>query len=444
MTTLIKNGVVITADPQDRVFLKGWVLLRDDRIEALGEGCPDAALRADRVVDAAGMALLPGIVDVHTHVAGTLFKGLTEDPENGFYGLALPMEQHFTEEYAYPLARLGAVECLKAGITCINDVYHYARQTARAVDELGMRAVLAQQIHEVDLASIRTGAYTPDPREGEARLEEACRLIEEYHGRDGRIFCRFGPHAVDTVSMPLARRIADLGHRYHVGFHTHAGQSAAELAHLKETCGLSPIEYLCETGLMGKDLVVAHCILCTDHDLELLQRGGATLAHCPEIYCKRGFFPPVEKIYGSGIHLAYGTDWVTMDPWTNMRTAVMAARLRGCKLCDPSAHTALRLSTIEPAKALGLDDRIGSLEVGKQADLVLLDLRSPSLTPLFDDPVATIVYNANRNDVDTVWVAGRTLVENRRLRTADEAEVLAEGQRAAGAIYDKFRAGGPV
>ena len=201
------------------------------------------------------------------------------------------------------------------------------------------------------------------------------------------------------------------------------------------------MEYLCETGLMGEDLVAAHCTYITDRDIQLLTEGGATMAHCAEMYGKRGSFPPMEKIYGSGVRLAYSTDWVTMDPWTSMRIAVMAARMAGCKLDDPSAHTALRLSTIVPAKSLGLGDRIGSLEVGKQADILLLDMQSPNLTPVFDDPVATIVYNANRHDVHTVLVAGKVLVEDRQLKTVDEAQVLAEGQRAATAIYRDYRAG---
>ena len=165
------------------------------------------------------------------------------------------------------------------------------------------------------------------------------------------------------------------------------------------------------------------------------------MAHCAEMYGKRGKFPPIAQLYPSKVRMAYGTDWVTMDPWTNMRTAIMAARMVGCPNELPDAHVALRLSTIVPAQALGLGDRIGSLEVGKQADVVLMDLRSPNLVPVFDDPVATIVYNANRHDVDTVWVAGKMLVENKKLLPVEESWVLAEGQRAASSIYEDYKAG---
>ena len=439
--TLIKNGIVITEDAQDQVWLKGWLMLEEDRIAALGEGNPPEELKADRVVDASGMAVLPGIVDVHTHVCGSLFKGMTEDPVGAFYGLAFPMERLLTPETTYALSMLGAVECLKAGVTCINDIYHYMRSTAKAVDQLGIRGVLAQKIIETDLGTIQYNDYTRIPREGAARVEENCRLIEEYHGKDGRIFCRFGPHATDTVSVELARRIAQLGRQYQVGFHIHVAQKAQEVDFLRETYGMTPVEYLNETGLMGENLVAAHCTCATAEDIRLLEQGGATVAHCAEMYGKRGQFPPVAQMYPSGVRMAYGTDWVTMDPWTNMRTAIMAARMAGCPNHLPDAHMALRLSTIIPARSLGLEERIGSLEAGKQADVILMDLRSPNLTPVFDDPVATIVYNANRHDVDTVWVAGKMLVQEKRLLPVDESWVLSEGQRAASSIYEDYKAG---
>lgn len=441
MKTLIKNGIVITQDPQDQVWPKGWVLLEEDRIAALGEGAPPADITADKTVDASGMAVLPGIVDVHTHVCGSLFKGMTEDPVGAFYGLAFPMERLLTPETTYALSMLGAVECLKAGVTCINDIYHFMRATARAVDQLGIRAVLAQKIIETDLGTIQYNDYTRIPKEGAARVEENCRLIEEYHGKDGRIFCRFGPHATDTVSLELAKRIAQLGRQYHVGFHIHVAQKDQEVDFLRETYNMSPVEYLKETGLMGVDLVAAHCTCATTEDIRLLEEGGATVAHCAEMYAKRGKFPPIAQLYPSKVRMAYGTDWVTMDPWTNMRTAVMAARMAGCPNHLPDAHMALRLSTIVPAQALGLGDRIGSLEAGKQADVILMDLRSPNLTPVFDDPVATIVYNANRHDVDSVWVAGKPLVEHKRLLPAEESWVLSEGQKAASSIYEDYKAG---
>lgn len=441
-TLLIHGGAVITMDDADTVWQKGWVLLEGDRIREMGEGEPPQAPQGAQVLDASHMAVLPGIVDVHTHVCGSLFKGMTEDSPNGFYGFALPMERLLTPERTYTLSLLGAAECLTAGVTCINDIYHFMRDTARAVCQLGMRGVLAHKIIETDLAKIQYGDYTRIPQEGAARVEENVRLIEEFHGAgEGRITCKFGPHATDTVSVELARRIKELGDRYGVGFHTHVAQKPQEVDFLREKYGLTPVEYLVETGLMGENLTAAHCIYTTEKDIGLLAKGGCTVAHCAEMSGKRGNLMPVKQMYDAGVRVSFGTDWVTMDPWTNMRTAIVVDRIGGCTLDDVNARTALRKSTIEPARHLGLGNEIGSLEPGKKADLILVDLDSPALRPVFDDPVATVVYNACRGDVDTVLVDGRVLVQGGRLLSCDMGELLRDGQRVADDIYADYRAG---
>ena len=441
-TTLIKNGIIITVDAADTVWQKGWIRIEDQRIAAMGEGEAPEAQPDWQVIDARNKAVLPGIVDVHTHVCGSLFKGMTEDAHNGFYGLALPMERLLTPENTYTLSLLGAAECLLAGVTCICDIYHYMRDTARAVRDLGLRGVLAHKIIETDLAGIQHGDYTRIPAEGRARVEENVRLIEEYHGKgDGRITCKFGPHATDTVSVELAREIAALGRQYGVGFHTHVAQKPQEVAFLRETYGMTPVEYLCETGLMGHDLTAAHCFFIDDHDIALLAEGGCTVAHCAEMGGKRGCLMPAQKMYAAGVRVSFGTDWVTMDPWTNMRSAIILDRIAGCSIDEMNARIALRKSTIEPAIHLGLGDSIGSLEVGKQADLLLVDLDKPRLRPVFDQPVSTLVYNANGADVDTVMVAGEILVEHGTLCRTDLSALLQDAQQVAAGIYRDYRAG---
>ena len=259
--TLFENGLVITVDDQDTVYRKGYLLVEGDRIAAVGEGDYAGDRAGVTVVDADGKAVLPGIVDAHTHVAGSLFKGLLEDDPNGFYGFALPMEGQLTPEDVYHLSRLGAWECMQAGVTTVNEIYHYVLSVAKAVDEVGLRAVISQNIVDVDIGALRYNDYTRYPAKGEAFVEDNIRLIEEYHGKDnGRITCRFGPHATDTVSMELAKKCVELGKKYGVGFHTHVAQSEREVALLQEAYGLTPVEFLRETGLLGDHLMAAHCI----------------------------------------------------------------------------------------------------------------------------------------------------------------------------------------
>lgn len=269
-----------------------------------------------------------------------------------------------------------------------------------------------------------------------APIPYAGALVEKWHNAcNGKILCKLGPHATDTISVELAKQIVDEGRRLGVGFHIHVAQKQQEVAFLRETYGLTPVEYLEETGLLGPDTVAAHCKFLTEHDKTLLRESGLVFAHCCETSGKRGALPPMKEIIDAGVPFCLGTDWLTTDPWTNMRITVIADRLLGCSTQDINAAKALRKSTIEAACALGLGERIGSLEAGKEADLVMLSLQSANLVPLFDDPVATIVYNANRHDVKLVMVQGDILVQDGRLTRQDEAAILREGQRTAASLY---------
>lgn len=436
MNLLFEHGCIITENPQEEVIRDGWLLVSEGKILGLGEGDYPGPILPDRRVQAAGHAILPGIVDYHTHVCGSLFKGLTEDVDNGFYKLALPMEDVLTHDAVYTMSLLGILEALKGGVTLINDLYHYMDATAQAVADMGVRGVLAHKIIERNLANLCRQDYTLLPEEGQRRLADGVALVEKWHNtHNGRILCKLGPHATDTISVALAKQIVDEGHRLGVGFHIHVSQKQQEVNFLRETYGLTPVEYLEETGLLGPDTVAAHCKFLTPHDMQLLRESGLVFAHCCETSGKRGALPPMKAVMDAGVGFCLGTDWLTTDPWTNMRITVIADRLLGCTTQDMNAAKAFRKSTIEAACALGLGDRIGSLEAGKEADLVMLSLRSPNLVPMYEDPVATIVYNANRHDVKLVMVQGEILVEDGALTRMDEGQILAEGQQVATCLY---------
>ena len=190
---------------------------------------------------------------------------------------------------------------------------------------------------------------------------------------------------------------------------------------------------------MRPDTVAAHCKYVTKRDIALMREGGLTFAHCGETSGKRGALPPMKDVVDGGVRFAFGTDWVTTDPWTNMRITIIADRLLGCTIDDMNARLALRKSTIEPARALGIDSRVGSIEVGKEADIIMLDMAAANLTPVFDDPVATVVYNANRHDVVFAMVQGNILMEDRVFLKQDEKEILRAGQETAAALYRLHR-----
>lgn len=440
--TLLRAGWVIPVDPQFRVIRDGAIAVEDDRIVAVGAAAEVAeALAGDHfdVLEFPGHALMPGIVNVHTHVAGCIFRGLTEDRTDGFYGLALPLERFLDEEAIYVLSRLGVAEVLLAGCTVINDMYHHAAETARAADELGIRAQVAHKVFDTDLAGIRNGRHDRIPEEGARRLEENLALYERWNGAGGgRIEVRIGAHAADTCSPELLAHIRDEAARRDAGKHIHVAQSPEECDYMRETYGMGSIEFLDRQGFLGPRTIVAHVTYATDDEIKLLAESGTPVAHCPAIVAKRGRFGPLKAMYDAGVRIGWGTDWVTMDPWDAMRFGIAAPRLVHRDISLLSAREAIWRSTMGSADVLGWADRVGSLEPGKEADLILVDLDQPHLAPLHD-PVTALVYNATGRDVSHVMIGGRFVVRDRVLQTADSGELVARGQAMAEQIW---RAGG--
>ena len=433
--TVIRAGWLIPVDSGFRVIRDGEVVISGGRVVSAGPGGSAELAAGDEVLDFPAHALLPGLVNAHTHVAGCLFRGLTEDRADGFYGLALPMERHLDAEATYLLSRLGIAEVMLAGCTVINEIYHHPEATAQAAADLGVRAVLASKVFDTDLPSIGTGTRVAIPAEGDRRLQQNVDLYAAWHGAaGGRIQIRFGAHAADTCSPGLLARIRAEAAARGAGLHIHVAQSPEERGYMVARYGMGSIEFLDSQGFLGPDVITAHVTYATEKGIGLLAATDTPVAHCPAIVAKRGRFGPLIAIYEAGVRVGWGTDWVTMDPWDMMRAGISATRLAGRRIDLLSAREALWRCTMGSAGVLGLSDSVGSLEPGKQADLILVDLGAPHLAPLHD-PVSTLVYNAVGQDVSHVMIGGSFAVTDRRLRTADSGAVAAAGQRAADRIW---------
>jgi 5-methylthioadenosine/S-adenosylhomocysteine deaminase len=431
---IVRAGWVIPVDPEFSLIRNGEVVIDDGRVAAVAPaGTADPAGAA--VLDYPRHALLPGLVNVHTHVAGSLFRGLTEDHPDGFYGLALPMERHLGAEDTYLLSRVGIAEVLLAGCTVIHEIYHHMAATARAAAELGVRAQLAHKVFDTDLSTIATGERAQIPAEGERRLQENIDLYDAWHGSgDGRVQIRFGAHAADTVSPGLLARIRAEAEARGAGRHIHVAQSPEERDFMAAARGTGSIEFLQDQGFLGPDVVVAHVVYATGRGIELLAETDTPVAHCPAITAKRGRFARVQDLYAAGIRVGWGTDWVTMDPWDMMRFGISGARIITQDIAMLSAREALWRTTMGSADALGIADSAGSLEARKQADLILVNLDQPHFSPLHD-PVTTLVYNASGRDVTDVMIGGRFVVKERQLQTGNTGEIVQEAQAAAEHIW---------
>lgn len=439
---LIDNGFLIPMDGRNRVLREKGIVIDGNRIIAIDNSEKlKREYDIDTVIDARNKAVLPGFVNAHTHVAPTpILRGLTEDKTDGFYGFALPMEKHLLKEDVYPLSLLGCIDVIKSGSTCINEIWHYMSETARAIEKTGLRAVISHKIKEVDLSKIQYDIYEFNSEEGEYRLKENIKLIKKWHGRaNGKILCRFGPHATDTVSPELFKRIRNLANKYKVGIHIHIAQSEREISQMKKVYGKTSVEFLNGIGFLGSDVIAAHLTYVSNKEIDILYRTGTSMAHCPLIMAKVGSFPPMREIYKKHIKVALGTDWVGMDPFSTMRFAIGITRILTSSIPIISSYKALEMFTIESARALGLEREIGSIEIGKKADVILIDIKKPHLVPTTKsyDIISSLVYNANGNDVDTVIIDGRIIMEDRKIISMNEDEIIDKGEQIAEEIWDR-------
>ncbi|MBL8836321.1 MAG: amidohydrolase family protein [Alphaproteobacteria bacterium] len=409
------------------VIAGGEVAIRDGRIVHAGAARPSGSWDAGTVVDGAGKAVLPGFVNCHSHAASLVFRSQSDDGAGGaaLYTVAFRMEKEVGEAEWADLARLGCADMLRAGITTINDIWYAPNRLAEAVEECGLRASIANKVFDVALENLHRGDYARIPGRGESRLADGVAFARAWHGRaGGRITARIGTHASDTCDAGLHREARAEATRLGIGMHIHTAQSRQEAEFIRAQCGCGPLEYLRDIGLLAPDVVCAHLTFAGDGDLAAVAETGAAYAHCPIIYPRRGVYPRFSEIVARGIPTGFATDWMQNDPFEGMRYALNAVRVIAGDHRALTCREALWRHTMGAARVLGLDGEIGSLEAGKKADLIMLDLDRPHLQPFYGDYPA-LVYYARASDVVTSVVDGRVVLRDGRLTRLDEASVVA-------------------
>jgi 5-methylthioadenosine/S-adenosylhomocysteine deaminase len=424
-------------DARDTVIPDGAVVIKDGAILAVGpRGRIEKRFAARRSIDAGGCLVLPGFVNAHTHAPMTLLRGVRDDVEL----------MTWLEKYMFPLeARLAAPdfvrwgallacwEMIASGTTTFADGYFFEEEVARAADEAGLRAVTGQGIFDVPTPDSKTSA------EGLARAE---RLLSKWRGHP-RITAALAPHAVYTVGPKTFRKTVDLAARFDAPVLVHLAESDGEIAMVEKRYGTTPVRHLAAHGLLGTSITAAHCVRVDDEEIGLLAESGTGIVHCPESNMKLASgVAPVGKMLTAGLRLGLGTDGAASNNDLDMIGEMgSAARLHKVAALDPTvapARAVLRMATRGGAEALHMEDRIGSLEAGKRADIIVLSLSGPNALPLFD-LFAHLVYSARADAVETVIVEGRVLMERRRLRTLDPEAI----RRRARSFGRKIRAALP-
>ena len=429
---LIKNGTVVTMDSRDSI-VRGDVLIVDGRIKHVGgSGQP-----ADTVIDASDCAVIPGFVQTHIHLCQTIFRGAADD-------LALidwlkqrvwPMEAAHSASSITASARLGIAELIKGGTTCAltMETVNHTSEVFKVVEESGFRATLGKCMMD------KGDEVPPALQEQTANsIDESLSLLDAWHGKaNGRIRYCFAPRFAISCTRELLEKVADLARARGVMVHTHASENRTECELVQQESGVRNIVYLDSVGLTGRHVALAHCVHLNVDEIDILKTTGTNVVHCPSSNLKLGSgIAPIAKLLEEGVSVSLGADGAAcnnrLDMFTEMRTAALLQKvLHGPEVLP--ASRVLRMATIDGAKALGLDADIGSLEVGKRADVSVIRLDRLHSTPV-SDVVSALVYSAEADDVESVIIDGEVVMKERSLMTLDESEIISTAVSEAQAL----------
>jgi len=426
----IVNGTVLTMAPGQEPISGGVVCSGGGLISyaGLADDAPEPG--DEQVIDAGGCVVLPGLVNAHTHLAMTLFRGYADDMglQEWLEDWIWPAESRLSPEDVYWGSLLGACEMLRAGVTCFNDMYHMPEQAVQAAIDSGIRACPS---------GVMLG-FLPN---AEQLLEEAVDFVGELKEQaHPRIHPMLAPHAIYTCPDEMLLKVGEGAVEAGVPIHIHLCETAAEVQDSYDEHSASPIEHLNVLGLLDIPMLAAHCVHLSEADIALLAEKKVGIAHCPTSNMKLASgFAPVPELLEAGALVGLGTDGCASNNNLDMlEEAHLAALLHKVHSADPTvipAGTALAMATRLSAQALGLGDIIGTLEVGKRADIILVDMSSPHLQPP-RDPISHLIYAAHGSDVKTTIVEGQIAMNDGEVFTIDEAEAIARATECAARVAD--------
>jgi len=405
----------------------GALATKNGKITSVGKSASATSIEAETKISAKAKIAMPGLINCHTHVPMTLFRGMAEDQplDTWLKEIIWPLEAKLRSEDVYAGALLGCLEMIKSGTTCFADMYFHEDTVAKAVEKSGLRGVLAEGIVEAGNKLL-----------GEKMFKNSVNFVSRFNGyANGRVKALLGPHAAYSCSQNLLVKISEEASRLGVGVHTHLAESKRMFREYERQHGLSEVEFLDGIGFLKGHVLAAHCINLTKKDRRILSERGVNVAYVPVANMKLGLgAAKIKDLLNSGINVGLGTDGPTsnntLDMFETMKVAVLLQKLAYLNPTVLPAYEVLKMATINGARALGSEESIGSLEVGKKADIILIDVSRPHMKPLHNI-YPSIVYSARGSDVDTVIVDGKILMENRQVKTLDEQAIMEKAEKTA-------------
>jgi 5-methylthioadenosine/S-adenosylhomocysteine deaminase len=430
---LISNGFVLTMNANGDVIQNGTVVIKGDMIAAVGNTNEFSAWKASQTIDAAGGIIMPGLVNTHTHAAMTSFRGIADDlplmtwlDEHIF-----PAESRLNDKKVYNGTLLACAEMIMSGTTCFCDMYLFEDAVAEAAKDAGMRAVVGEVLYDFD---------SPNYGPIDQGFEYTQRLIDKWKD-DPLITPAVEPHSPYLCAPELLQKAFSISQSNGVPMVIHLSEAQSEVQGIKQKYNRTPVNHLAELGVLGANVVACHCVVLSKDDINLLRRFDVKVSHCPESNMKLASgIAPIPELLDQEVCVGLGTDGCAsnnnLDLFLEMDTA---AKLHKVNTLDPTvldAPTVFRMATLQGAKALGIDKRVGSLEPGKKADVIVIDTRKPHLTPMYN-PISHVVYAARGSDVSTSIINGRVMMENGKLLSLDLEKAMADVNQIADEIKGK-------
>jgi 5-methylthioadenosine/S-adenosylhomocysteine deaminase len=430
---IVSGGTVVTMDGARAVYQDGSLAVRGDSIVAVGPRAEiESHYRGAQVIDARGHLVLPGFINGHTHVPMTLFRGLHDDVtlNDWLYKYIFPAEKkNVNEEFVRWGTRLAAAEQIRAGVTTFADMYYFEDAIAEETKAAGMRGVLGETF--IDFPA-------PDNKSEAEMLAYTEKFLKRWQG-DPLIHAAAAPHSIYTCSKKTLQDAAALARKYHAPILIHVAEMKKEWDDSEKANGMSPVQYLEKIGVLGPDIVAAHCIFVDQADRKLLAERGTGCVHNPSsnMMIASGV-SPVPEMRGAGVAVGLGTDGPagSNNDLDLMEEIDLAAKLAKISKMDPlalGAKDVVAMATIDGARALHMEKEIGSLEAGKKADLVLISLSEPNAVPMYDI-YAHIAYSLKSSDVEDVVIGGRVVMRDRKLLTVDEPAVIEKARQYGAAV----------
>ncbi|MDR2966688.1 MAG: amidohydrolase family protein [Methanobacteriaceae archaeon] len=420
---LIKDAIILKQENINGKIIqsgkKESLLIENDKIAEISPKIDSIAI--DKIIDGTNKILMPGLVNTHTHISMNLFRGLTDDMELDTWlnDHIWPMEAKLNGDYCYIGALLAQVEMIKSGTTTFNDMYFFMEDVAKSVEKSGIRGCLSYGM--IDFGDLKK-------RENEFR--ENIRLIKKCNNQaNGRIKTFFGPHSTFTCSKELLDGVREKANKYNVGIHIHMNETQKEIKDLMEATGKRPFEYLNDINFLNGDVLAAHGVWLSKEEIKIIKENNVKISHnpCSNMKLSSGI-SPVAELLANKICVSIGTDGAAsnnnLDMFEEMKFASLLQKVSTTNPKALPANDVINMATLNGAKSLGLESDIGSLEVGKYADMILVDINSPNLTPMSNQISSNLVYAANGSNVSHTICNGEILMENRNLTKLDEDEIL--------------------